>query len=192
MYSGSYTSHIRVFRESVPEPAAYSTGPGSQTRSEALLKRYIPSLCQKPMKSDKLPERHFNCVVSTFANMGARQYLVYVNQLSGWPMVSAYNKAPNKTIEALETRRFAYAKSKDRYDRHARKHPILIEVDEVRIQDRNTKVWDKKGSIIGIREGERCYEVEQNGRVYLRNRRYVRPTRDQDPEDQQNEPDHVD
>ncbi|KAG1696506.1 Transposon Ty3-G Gag-Pol polyprotein [Nymphon striatum] len=52
--------------------------------------------------------------------------------------------------------------------------PCLRVGDIVRIQNPKTKRWIQKGSIIASRDNSRSYEVESDGKLFLRNRRYLR------------------
>ncbi|XP_063585812.1 uncharacterized protein LOC134763185 [Penaeus indicus] len=67
---------------------------------------------------------------------------------------------------------------KSQYDKHARPLPKLSVGDHVRIQNTDTHRWDKVGVIMGCGRN-RDYEVRlPSGRVWWRNRRFLRPIPD--------------
>ena len=60
------------------------------------------------------------------------------------------------------------------YDQHARPLRPLKVGDSVRFQDTNSKRWDKQGIIVSVGES-RDYRVKmQSGRIYWRNRKFLR------------------
>ena len=62
-----------------------------------------------------------------------------------------------------------------RYDGQARELPKLHVGQHVRLQDPKTHRWDKVGLVMGCGKA-RTYEVRvPSGRVYWRNRRFLRP-----------------
>ena len=62
-----------------------------------------------------------------------------------------------------------------RYNQHARPLPRLSVGQQVRIQDATSHRWDKVGVIMGIGRS-RDYEIRlPSGRVWWRNRRFLRP-----------------
>ena len=78
------------------------------------------------------------------------------------------------------------------YDQHARALPTLPLHQRVRIQDARTSRWDKVGVVMGRGRDEGCTTVRSylvrlpSGRVWWRNRRYLRPI--PDPQVDQPEP----
>ena len=48
------------------------------------------------------------------------------------------------------------------------------------IQDRNTKRWTRRGTIVQKKKQRHTYVVETNGRSLLRNRKFLRPCLNQD------------
>ncbi|EFX71015.1 hypothetical protein DAPPUDRAFT_112167 [Daphnia pulex] len=60
------------------------------------------------------------------------------------------------------------------YDQHARRLRPLRVGDSVRVQDADSKRWDKQGIIVSV--GESCdYRIKmQSGRIYWRNRKFLR------------------
>jgi len=67
---------------------------------------------------------------------------------------------------------------KERYDKRARDLRPLPVGMAVRIQDAKTKRWDRFGTIIAV-GNHRDYQVKgESGRVYVRNRIYIRPRYD--------------
>ncbi|XP_045105166.1 uncharacterized protein LOC123500537 [Portunus trituberculatus] len=77
-----------------------------------------------------------------------------------------------------ELRRRAAARLRDatsRYDAHARPLPPLQRGDVVRIQDPTTQRWDKVGTIMGVGRSRDYLLKMPSGRVWWRNRRFLRP-----------------
>lgn len=67
------------------------------------------------------------------------------------------------------------AKARERYDANAKTLPPFQVGDIVRIQNPQTKKWDKIGEIVGSARRSRSYIVKlESGRVYWRNRRFLR------------------
>ncbi|XP_045127763.1 uncharacterized protein LOC123514179 [Portunus trituberculatus] len=62
-----------------------------------------------------------------------------------------------------------------RYDAHARPLPPLQQGDVVRIQDPTTQRWDKVGTIMGVGRSRDYLLKMPSGRVWWRNRRFLRP-----------------
>ena len=50
----------------------------------------------------------------------------------------------------------------------------------VLIQDRKTKRWIRRGTIVEKKKNRNTYLVEASGRRYLRNRKFLRPCLNQD------------
>ncbi|XP_063886394.1 uncharacterized protein LOC135114421 [Scylla paramamosain] len=66
------------------------------------------------------------------------------------------------------------------YDNQARELPKLQVGQQVRLQDPKTHRWDKVGVVMSVGKA-RTYEVRvPSGRVYWRNRRFLRPVRNTD------------
>ncbi|EFX66894.1 hypothetical protein DAPPUDRAFT_331617 [Daphnia pulex] len=60
------------------------------------------------------------------------------------------------------------------YDQHARPLRLLRVGDSSRVQDADSKCWDKQGIIASIGKS-RDYRIKmQSGRIYWRNRRFLR------------------
>ena len=71
--------------------------------------------------------------------------------------------------------RQAHARNEERYNRQSRPLPQRCIGTQVRLQNPITKKWDRVGVIIGIGR-HRDYHVKlRSGRVYWRNRRFVKP-----------------
>ena len=66
-------------------------------------------------------------------------------------------------------------KEKDRYDSGAKPLNQLQIGQKVRIQDPNSKKWDRVGHIVGIGRNRDYHVKLPSGRVYWRNRRFMRP-----------------
>ena len=56
------------------------------------------------------------------------------------------------------------------------------------IQDRNTKRWTRRGTIVQKKKRRHTYVVETNGRSLLRNRKFLRPCLNQDIDDKAEQP----
>ena len=78
---------------------------------------------------------------------------------------------------AEEGRKKEAEKRKQDFDRRSRDLPKMKIGDKVRIQDHQTHLWDRQGVVQGVRDGHahRSYEVLSRGRILLRNRRMLRP-----------------
>ena len=57
----------------------------------------------------------------------------------------------------------------------------LVPVKNVIVQDPKTNLWDKKGVIISVRPDKLSYNVECEGREFLRSRKMLRPVPNQGP-----------
>ena len=66
-------------------------------------------------------------------------------------------------------------KEKDRYDSGAKPLNQLQIGQRVRIQDPNSKKWDRVGYIVGIGRNRDYHVKLPSGRVYWRNRQFLRP-----------------
>jgi len=63
-----------------------------------------------------------------------------------------------------------------RYDAHVRPLPPLELDAVVRVQDQTTKRWDKVGTVMGIGKSRDYLVKMPSGRVWWRNRRFLRPS----------------
>lgn len=89
---------------------------------------------------------------------------------------SAFQKRWQARDESCDRR--AAARLRDatsRYDAHARPLPPLQRGDVVRIQDPTTQRWDKVGTIMGVGRSRDYLLKMPSGRVWWRNRRFLRP-----------------
>ncbi|XP_045135678.1 uncharacterized protein K02A2.6-like [Portunus trituberculatus] len=89
---------------------------------------------------------------------------------------SAFQKQWQARDESCDRR--AAARLRDatsRYDAHARPLPPLQRGDVVRIQDPTTQRWDKVGTIMGVGRSRDYLLKMPSGRVWWRNRRFLRP-----------------
>eukprot|EP00095_Tigriopus_kingsejongensis_P002864 snap_masked-scaffold52_size450388-processed-gene-0.7 protein:Tk02864 transcript:snap_masked-scaffold52_size450388-processed-gene-0.7-mRNA-1 annotation:"hypothetical protein DAPPUDRAFT_116586" len=80
---------------------------------------------------------------------------------------------PGRPFEAVSTDLFEYGG-----------HTFMIGT-AIKIQDPQTKVWDRNGIITEVRKGhfKRSYVIKTRGRFLVRNRRMIRPIRqDKDEE----------
>ena len=67
------------------------------------------------------------------------------------------------------------AKAKTQHDEHARPFSILAPGAVVRVQHPRTKRWDTIAEVIEQKPSGRSYAVKtESGRVYWRNRRFLR------------------
>ena len=85
------------------------------------------------------------------------------------------SKWPKTADEQDASCRQAHAQNEERYNRRSRPLPQLRIGTQVRLQNPITKKWDRVGVIIGIGR-HRDYHVKlPSGRVYWRNRRFMKP-----------------
>jgi len=60
--------------------------------------------------------------------------------------------------------------------------------DKVRVQDPNSKLWDTLATVTEIRDDGRSYRIiSEDGKLYLRNRRYLKPFFASSPADEEGE-----
>ena len=70
-------------------------------------------------------------------------------------------------------------RTKNLYDCHAKDLPQLQIGTKVRVQDSKTKRWSAQGIIKDIRDNGRSYQVEVDGKLKLRNRKFLKPVKAQ-------------
>ncbi len=66
----------------------------------------LPSQPQEPLKEPVRPRRAFESVSADLFSYGGREYMVYVDGLSGYPYVKEWNKSPNASDVMKEMRRY--------------------------------------------------------------------------------------
>jgi len=80
---------------------------------------------------------------------------------------------------AAQGRKRAREKIKQNFDKHAYSLPKLSIGESVFLQNPFNHKWDSIGKVIEVRHDGRSYKVEgNNGRVYLRNRRFLKPKKE--------------
>ena len=73
------------------------------------------------------------------------------------------------------------------FDKRAKDMSSLAVGQSVVLQDPITKDWKKKGSILGIYPGGRSYDVDVEGSIVRRNRRFLKPQADDDGQKEEDE-----
>ena len=73
------------------------------------------------------------------------------------------------------------------FDKRAKDMSSLAVGQSVVLQDPITKDWKKKGSILGIYPGGRSYDVDVEGSIVRRNRRFLKPHADDDDQKEEDE-----
>ena len=82
----------------------------------------------------------------------------------------------NNSRDRASSQRKSNKAAKLRHDVHARTLPLIPVGTRVRVQHPLTKLWDATGTIISS-NNKRDYRIMMSsGRIYWRNRKYVRPT----------------
>ncbi len=89
----------------------------------------------------------------------------------------AYKKTLQNEIRQADKKALLLKeKAKTRYNQNAKEMNKLTIGDIVRVQHHVTKRWDLIAEVIGIKERGRSYQVRsETGRLYWRNRRFLRP-----------------
>ena len=86
--------------------------------------------------------------------------------------ISNFNVTYDKVAQA---RRAAGAVHAAAFDQHARDLPQLQVGDRVLLQDPHSKDWAEEGVITAQHEFNRSYDVETNGTIKRRNRKFLKP-----------------
>ena len=68
-----------------------------------------PSQCKEPMTLGDSPERVFQEVSLDFFNHAGKDFLVYVDRLSGWPVLFNFNRGDTKTKSLIQACRKCFA-----------------------------------------------------------------------------------
>ena len=143
----------------------------------------------KSMVKKICPGRSINCqefwhALLEYRNTPKKDGLSPAQRLFGRPMRTALPVHPQvfrpilrkRIIEADKLATELRAKAKKVYDKGAKKLEELKIGDVVRVQHHVTKKWDLIGEITKIQPRLRSYLVKsETGRLYWRNRRYLRP-----------------
>ena len=72
----------------------------------AKCQQLLPSLQKEPMITEKEPSRPFQSVSADYFSYAGKEYLVYVDRLSGWPMVKMYNKEATAVMLVTTLRKY--------------------------------------------------------------------------------------
>ena len=116
-------------------------------------------------------------------DLSPAQWALGRRQRSNSPALpKAYDRLSDQALsEALTRREGMMAKVKKDFDAGRRTLSSLPVGTFVAIQDRKTKRWSMRGTILEKKKNRNTYTVESvNGRRYLRNRKFLRPCLNQD------------
>ena len=94
----------RRARQSVYWPGVISTTVASCNKCQELL----PSQQREPLKSEPLPTRVFEDVSPEFFSYAGRDYLVYVDRVSGWPVTFHFAKGNTTSRHTINACRRAF------------------------------------------------------------------------------------
>ena len=135
--------------------------------------------CKKLLKKSHSKWYEFKKALHAFRNtprvdgFSPSQMLFGRRQKDSLPCLpSAYD--PIDVKSASEGRRLMKEKQKMEYDKHAKEMSKLDIGTSVLIQNPYNRQWDQSGIVVSMRENGRSYEVENDGKIYLRNRRFLR------------------
>lgn len=169
--------------------------PQSNGHAESAVKS-VKHLIQKVAPSGNLDCEAFDRGLLELRNTPNHTGRSPAQTLYGHPLrscVPAHAKAFQKQWQARAEScdRRAASRLRDataRYDAHARPLPPLAPQDVVRVQDPPTKRWDRVGTVMGIGRSRDYLIRMPSGRIWWRNRRFLRPT-SLPPGDPQPDPD---
>ena len=66
-------------------------------------KKRLPSQSKEEMLEDEQePTKPFECMAADLFTIGGKEYLAYMDRLSGWPVVHAFNKAGITTADVIK------------------------------------------------------------------------------------------
>ena len=54
------------------------------------------------LEDGQVPTKPFECVIADLFTIGGKEYLAYIDRLSGWPVVHAFNKAGITTADVTK------------------------------------------------------------------------------------------
>ena len=156
--------------------------PQSNGHAESAVKA-MKSLLIKTSPNGNLDKEEFQIGLLEFRNTPKAHGLSPAQVLFGHPLRSpvpahhtTFAKSWRDMMHACEQ---AAAKGKqkieEQYNSHARALPPLKPGTSVRIQDPKSKLWDTCGTIISVGKSRDYHVKLASGRVYWRNRRYIRP-----------------
>jgi hypothetical protein len=152
--------------------------PQSNGHAEAAVKA-MENLVQKAAPNGHLDTDAFQQGILEWRNTPREAGLSPAEIVFGHPIRSilpAHHTAfAGKWRELMDSSdRLQAERVKAAYDQHARPLRPLRVGDSVRVQDADSKRWDKQGIIVSVGES-RDYRVKmQSGRIYLRNRKFLR------------------
>ena len=75
-----------------------------------------PSIQKETLEADELPKRPFDCVSADLFQIGPKYFQVYVDRLSGYPLVKCWMKQPSLAQVIKELR--AQQKSFEKFPNH--------------------------------------------------------------------------
>ena len=156
--------------------------PQSNGHAESAVKA-MKSLLIKTSPNGNLDKEEFQIGLLEFRNTPKAHGLSPAQILFGHPLrspVPAHHTAFAKPwLDMMHACEQAAAKGKqkieEQYNSHARALPPLKLGSSVRIQDPKSKLWDTCGTIISVGKSRDYHVKLASGRVYWRNRRYIRP-----------------
>jgi hypothetical protein len=91
---------------------------------------------------------------------------------------AAYDRIPDATIALHEAKRRKKAGRLRSYANRSSRHRAPLKPGQVvTAQHVLTRRWDQRATILESRDNGQSYHVRINGRTYLRNRRFLRPSR---------------
>ena len=158
--------------------------PQSNGHAEAAVK-LVKRLIQKVTASGRLDDDAFARGLLELRNTPRADGRSPAQVLYGHPLRSAvpihhrafapeWQRAADECDQIADSLR---EEARERYDRSAKPLPGLRIGAHVSIQDHNTKLWDRRGTIIGIGRSRDYLVKLPSGRTLWRNRRYLRPFR---------------
>ena len=164
--------------------------PQSNGHAEAAAKA-MKALISRSTSDGQLDSDEFAAAMLEYRNTPRAHGLSPAEILFGHPVRSLVPAlrtafAPRwREVEALPTRIAKETeKVKKSYDKNAKTLPPLNPGTTVRVQDPQSKQWSKRGTLVSTRIAmsvaehgtHRDFKIRlENGRIYWRNRRYIRP-----------------
>ncbi|TRY68324.1 hypothetical protein TCAL_13987, partial [Tigriopus californicus] len=147
---------------------------------------------------DERPTRPGEAVACDLFSYGKGEYLVIVDKYIGWSEIKQFGQGVSTadvkatplpahplTFNKVDQRRLCKANQKvaklrnqanERYNSGASELPKLKIGDVVQVQHATQKRWDLLGEVIEIdKRGRSYYICTEMGRLYWRNRQYLRP-----------------
>ena len=88
----------------------------------------------------------------------------------------AYQRVTDEQLKThMDRRGQVQSQTKERVDRSKRDLEQLEPGDQVWVQDPKSLKWSTKATVLSIRKNKRSYLVKSDDRVFIRNRRFLRP-----------------